>query len=576
MYKTIFTLLFILSNTALTFAQQTEAISTDVKASIQARVEAGLNTGIVVGLMDANGIHFYSHGLKSLKSDAAVDEHSVFEIGSISKTFTCTILAEMVQQGKLSLDDPLQKHLPEGVKAPTRNDAIITLRDIANHTSALPRMPSNFDPADESNPYADYTENLLYEFLNGYELSRDIGSQYEYSNYAMGLLGYTLAKQNNMNYSQMLRKFITKPLDMKNTDIVFTPEMKAQLAKGHTRFEEVPNWDLSTLAGAGAIRSTATDMLKYLSANMGIAKTELYPAMELAHKKSSSNEDVFPIGLSWFIQISDSLQIIEHGGATGGYRAFAGFIKGGDKAVVVLTNSTSGIQDIGMHMLNANEPLKEIKYSIANDIKPIIDKEGIDAGFKAYAKIKAEKAEKYIIDESELNSLGYHYMGKNEMDKAIAVFQKNIKEYPDAFNPYDSMGEAYRKHGDNKKSILNYKKSVELNPANSGALIALEEMGVDTKNLIKEIKVAPATLKSYIGEYQLASDFSIVVSLEEDGLHVKATGQPKFPIFPKSETVFYLKVVPAEIKFYPSEDGKVDKVILFQNGAEMPGTRVVE
>lgn len=576
MYKTTFTLLFILSNVAFNFAQQTEAISAEVKASIQTRVEAGLSPGIVVGVIDANGTHFYSHGVKSLKSDAKIDEHSVFEIGSVSKTFTCTILAEMVKQGKLSLDDPLQKYLPEGVKAPSRNGAVITLRDMANHTSALPRMPSNFDPADASNPYADYTENLLYEFLNGYELTRDIGSQYEYSNYAMGLLGYTLAQQNNMDYSQMLRAFITEPLGMKNTDIVFSPEMKAQLATGHTRFNEASNWDLATLAGAGAIRSTATDMLKYLSANMGLTKTDLYPAMELTHIKSSSNEEVFPIGLSWFIQTSDSLQIIEHGGATGGYRAFAGFIKGGDKAVVVLCNSNHGIQDIGMHILNSNEKLKEIKYSIANDLKPIIDKEGLDAGIKAYAKIKSEKADEYIIDENELNSLGYYYMETNEMDKAIAIFQLNIKEYPDAFNPYDSMGEAYRKNDDQEKSIINYKKSVELNPGNSGAIQALKEMGVDTEGLVKEVKVDAALLDSYVGEYELAPGFSIVVTHEEDGLHLQATGQPKFPVFPKSETVFYLKVVQAEVEFLPAANGLTNKMILFQNGAEVPGVRVTK
>ena len=574
MYKTIVTLLLILANISLTLAQQTEAISADVKANIQARIDAGVNTGIVVGVLDAKGTHFYSHGVKSHETGAAVDENSVFEIGSISKTFTCTILADMIKKGKLSLDDPLQKYLPEGVKTPSRNGEVIKLRDMANHTSALPRMPSNFDPADQANPYADYTEKLLYEFLNGYELTRDIGAEFEYSNYAMGLLGYTLAQQNKMSYDDLLVQVIAKPLGMNNTHIACTPAMEANLAKGHSGFAEVSNWDLATLAGAGAIRSTATDMLKYLAANMGMTKTDLYPAMQLAHKKSSLKEDVSSIGLSWFVTDSDSLEIIEHGGATGGYRAFAGFINGGDKAVVVLTNSSKGIQDIGMHLLNSNEPLKEVKRSIANDLRTIIDKDGIDSGLKAYAKIKKEKADEYTFNEGELNTLGYHYLGVDEMDKAIAVFQLNIKEYPEAFNPYDSMGEAYLKKGDNEKAIANYKKSVELNPGNEGGILALKKLGVETKGLVKEIQVASDILDSYVGNYQLAPGFFLNVTHEENGLQAQATGQPKFRVFPKSDTVFYLKVVQAEIEFHPSNDGKVDKLVLFQGGQEIAGKRV--
>ena len=167
---------------------QTE-LSKETNKNIKLRIENGINTGIVVGIIDANGkTDYYSYGVKSLETKEAVDKNSIFEIGSISKTFTGILLADMVLKNKMSLDDPLQKYLPEGVTAPTRNGDAIKLVNMANHTSSLPRMPSNFNPANPANPFADYSEKQLYEFLEGYELPRDIGSKYEYSNYAMGLL----------------------------------------------------------------------------------------------------------------------------------------------------------------------------------------------------------------------------------------------------------------------------------------------------------------------------------------------------------------------------------------------------
>ncbi len=578
MYKSLLTLLFILSSVAMNFAQtaaaKTDAIPQEVKTHVDALIEAGVNTGIVIGVLDADGEHFYSKGVRSMKTGVPVDENSVFEIGSISKTFTCTILADMVKEGKMKLDDPLQKYMPKGITVPTRNGKEITLVSMANHTSALPRMPSNFDPADNNNPYADYTERLLYEFLNGYELTRDIGSQFEYSNYAMGLLGYTLAQQNEMTYAELLKKRITGPLGMNNTDIVCGVTMKANLAKGHSGLEEVSNWDLATLAGAGAIRSTASDMLKYLAANMKGINKNLKPAVQLAHKKSTMGEDLPDMGLGWFIQEVNGMPALSHGGATGGYRAFAGFLKDGNKAVVVLTNSTANVENIGQHLFDSTVALKEVKRLIANDLKVIIDKEGIRKGKETYRKLRADKSEDYEWDEGDLNNLGYSYLNKGEMDKAIAVFQLNIEAYPEESNPYDSMGEAYMKNEDKEKAIKYYKKSIELNPGNQNGIDMLKKMGVDVSDLVKEVKVDAKIMKSYVGKYQLTPAFFITVTHEDGGLHIQATGQSKFPVFPKSETRFYLKVVEADIEFYPSEDGKVDKMTLFQNGAEMKGLRV--
>ncbi|MEO1651969.1 MAG: serine hydrolase domain-containing protein, partial [Bacteroidota bacterium] len=265
----------ILLGISLSGQAQIPQIAEDVQKNIQFRVDNGNHPSIIVGVISSKGRNFFTYGSKALRKKEAVDENTVYEIGSISKTFTGILLADMVIKKELKLDDPLQSLLPEGVEAPGRNGESIKLVHLANHRSSLPRMPTNFSPANPANPFADYSEAQLFDFLNGYILPRDIGSQYEYSNYAMGLLGYLLAAKKGLTYEALLQEVITKPLGLQNTAVTFSPAMRENLAPGHHNGLEVQNWDLPTLAGAGGIRSTASDMLDYLAANMGLFQTHI-------------------------------------------------------------------------------------------------------------------------------------------------------------------------------------------------------------------------------------------------------------------------------------------------------------
>ena len=238
------------------------------------------SVGIVVGMIGPDGRKVVSYGALE-KGDARVlNGDTVFEIGSVTKVFTSLLLSDMVQRGQLALTDPIAKYLPAGVKVPQRNGKQITLQDLATHTSGLPRLPSNLKPKDPANPYADYSVAQLYEFLSSYELPRDIGSQYEYSNLGGGLLGHVLTLRAGMDYEALVRTRITGPLEMNSTSIALSEGMKARMAVGHDdKLKPVANWDLPTLAGAGALRSTANDMLTFLAANLGYQKTSLAPAM---------------------------------------------------------------------------------------------------------------------------------------------------------------------------------------------------------------------------------------------------------------------------------------------------------
>jgi len=342
-----------------------EYISDEVKENIRQRIEHGTAVGLVVGFIDGKGNReYFSSGTAVLNSEQPVDEDSVYEIGSISKVFTGILFADMVLKGELGLDDLVEDHLPEAVTVPSRNMAKITLEHLATHSSALARMPTNFKPTDLSNPYADYTVEDMYEFISGYSLTRDIGEKYEYSNLGMGLLGHILGLRAGMGYEQLMTERLCGVLGMENTILTFTDELRERLALGHNSAGEVPNWDIPTLAGAGAIRSTARDMLTFLAANMGVDRTPLSDAMDMTHEARVEVGGDMSVGLAWHIRDSGQTRIVWHNGGTGGYRAFCGFIKEQEIGVVVLSNINIGADDIGFHILDSSYALKTIKEEV--------------------------------------------------------------------------------------------------------------------------------------------------------------------------------------------------------------------
>lgn len=349
----------------------------EILSIIKQRVDEKRSAGFVVGVIDPDGRQrVVSYGDPG-PGQPALDGNSVFEIGSISKVFTATVLAELVQEGKVHLEDPAQKYLPATVHLPTRNGKEITLGNLAMQNSGLPRMPSNFHPADPANPYADYTVQQMYDFLSGYQLTRDPGAQFEYSNLGVGLLGHILSSVTGMSYEEMERQRVWQPLGMTNTAITLTPWMKAHLAIGHDPQGKVAaNWDLPTLAGAGAIRSTTNDMLKFLDANLHPERGPLQRAMAFAHTERAPAGNM-AIGLNWLSLHAGPEPIVWHNGGTGGYRTFVGFMSSRKAGVVVMTNSAGeGADDIGFHILNSALPLTPKsappKERTAIDVKPDI------------------------------------------------------------------------------------------------------------------------------------------------------------------------------------------------------------
>ncbi len=328
-----------------------DLIPESIRNEVRQYVDAELNMGIVMGVVSPCGEDVFAYGRSTLEDSRPLDEDTVFEIGSTGKSFTGILLADMVQHNELSLSDPIEEYLPAEVVVPTYEGRSITLVDLATHTSGLPNLPSNLNPADELRPYADYTFDQMYEELRNVQLPYPIGSEYQYSNFGMGVLGHVLELRSGMSYEDLVMSRITDVLGMPDTRATLTPDMENRLALGYRDKEVFPLWDNPTLAGAGELRSTVRDLLTYVSANLGLQASDLYDAMQLTHQRFHQADDIYDVGLGWHIHHRSYGEVVEDHGATGGYWCYVGFLEDAQVGVVVLTNTFHSVDPIGLDLL---------------------------------------------------------------------------------------------------------------------------------------------------------------------------------------------------------------------------------
>jgi CubicO group peptidase (beta-lactamase class C family) len=263
-------------------------ITDALKSLINGAVDNNRTSGaIVVGLVDPNGTQFYGHGKVSNVNNATVDQNTIFAIGSNTKVFTTILLADMVEDGLIKLDDPIEKYLPHNVTVPQYKGHKITIEDLATHTSGLPEFPANYCTSfANANPHTtsdkiqtvlnlinctkNYTFDQFYQALSNTTISRTPGTKLEYSTFGSALLGDILMlKSNASSYEELLKKRILNVLGMDSSSINLSDAQKSRLATGHLYGQELPRLNFSTpiVPGAG-LYSSASDMLKFISANI--------------------------------------------------------------------------------------------------------------------------------------------------------------------------------------------------------------------------------------------------------------------------------------------------------------------
>jgi CubicO group peptidase (beta-lactamase class C family) len=327
-------------------AWATPPLDDNVRVVVNAWIERGVLSSAVIGIIDGSDTAVYGFGKVGADVPTA---QTVYEIGSVTKTFTALLMAQSVSAGTATLDESVSNLLPD-YSIPMFSGKPITLLDLATHTSCLPRMPSNFEPKQPENPYADYDTAKLKSFLKNYRLPCEPGTGNEYSNLGFGLLGQALAEQAKTTYTDLVETQITMPLGMTSTHVTLTPTMKALLAPGHDEDGmKVANWDEDALAGAGALRSNAQDLMRYLQAHMHPtnADTSPYALVQKAQRPTRFAQ----IGLAWGIGSMRGRSVVSHSGRTGGYASFVGFTADGRRGVVFLTNTSTSVEGIGFAIL---------------------------------------------------------------------------------------------------------------------------------------------------------------------------------------------------------------------------------
>jgi len=328
-----------------------------VRALLAERIAQKRGVGFAVVLLDDKGARIVTAGVMK-EGGAPIAADTEFEIGSITKTFTSLLLADLVVRGEMSLDDPVTKYLPPGATGLERNGKTVSLGHLATHSSGLPPMPGNFAPANPADPYADYGDAKLLAYLGGTVLERDPGESYAYSNLGAGLLGYALTASRG-GYEKVMRERILLPLGMTDTAQTLTPAQQARFATGHNpRLVPTPAWSLDVLAGAGSLRSTASDMAKYLKAAANPDASPMPAAFNLAERPVvDGSSPSLRIGLGWHVYLRDNRRIEWHNGRTGGFASMIAFDPVSRDGVVVLSNASIGVEDLTLHMLDPSVPL---------------------------------------------------------------------------------------------------------------------------------------------------------------------------------------------------------------------------
>ena len=314
-------------------------------------IQKGNTVGLSIGVIHHGVMHTYNYGETVAGNNQLPEVNSIYEIGSITKTFTATLLAYYANEGKLKLTDPITNYLPDSVAANKELQGI-TLKMLSNHTSGLSRLPDNFEfhSSDPYDPYKDYTKKHLYEYLKTCKLNSMPGENYAYSNFGIGLLGSILEQVSGKTFEEMVKEVICNPLGMRNTGQHLTAAQRQNFVTVYNEDGKATSpWTFQVLAACGALKSTLEDMLLYLKANMNQAPSALSQAIWLTHKITYDKD--IKLGLGWHMIVVNGVEYYFHDGATYGCSSFLAFDIEKKLGIVVLSNSGISTNDLGVNLI---------------------------------------------------------------------------------------------------------------------------------------------------------------------------------------------------------------------------------
>jgi len=526
----------------------------DLRAALEQRFKNDRTGACVAAAVIDSGTTASAYFCADPNSQRSYDEHTAFEIGSNSKPMTAALLAEFIARGEVTLNDPIAKLLPLGTSVPSFNGRQITIGDIVTHTSGLPAIPSQYRMADINNPYAGVTERDLLGALAATQLTRAPGSQWEYSNFAMMVLSYALAKRSGKDYETLLRERLLAPLGMNDTYVAKRPP-RVRLAQGHlaNAMPTVP-WDFpADMAGVGGVRATLPDMVRYLEGELGTRESEITPALARTQQQVAKVGD-HTMGMNWEVlstaNIANGHTIIMHGGGTGGYSSFVAFDRAAKRGTVLLSDTAltdlGGLVTLGLHLLDPSVPAGAPRIVATADAKLI------DA----------------VVGNYRLQSgLGMELRRKGDALTTQADGQ------PEFEMGYDNAGDFYPLQFD---ALLRPKRKADgtytFTWFQLGGALEAERIGTPAPVATKWMPTE-AQLKDYEGNYPLTLSFGLRVFSTDTKLLVQGTNQRPLGLASVDEDIFVAESVGAEIHFERDASGKVIALTLKQRGQVLRGER---
>ncbi len=526
-------------------------------------------------LVAENGKVIYKggFGLANMEWNIPNTPDTKFRLGSITKQFTAMLTLQLVEQGKLKLDGKISDYLPDYRKDIGEK---VTVHQLLTHTSGIPSYTSQpgFFQNVSRNPYK--VGDFVKQYASG-NLEFEPGTKYAYNNSGYFLLGAIVERLTGKTYEQALKEMIFDKVGMKNTGYdrhdPLLPKRASGYAKTANGYANAAYLDMSIPYAAGSMYSTVEDL--YLWDQALYTDKLLTPASkELMYKPFLQEYAYGWVVTKTSFKVKDQpIPVITHGGGINGFATTIVRFPNEKNLIVILDNTGSqNLNQLGERIAKIlyGQPYELPKMSIAEVVEKTIGEKGIDAAIAEYRALKAKSSLTHDFAEPELNALGYRLMQTGKMKEAIEIFKLNVEAYPQGFNTYDSLAEAYMNSNERELAITNYKKSLELNPKNTGAIEALKKL----ENPAASATVGAATFDAYVGEYELAPGFVLRVFREGEKFMTQATGQNVIEIFPDADGSFSPRSFPAKLTFNKDADGKVTSVKLAQGGRETVGKKI--
>ena len=444
-------------------------------AKIEQLIDYCYNNGIFNGtiLVAEHGKVIYNKakGFANFETKERLNTDSPFYLASVTKQFTAMAIMMLYEQGKLNYNDQLTKYFPEFPDYAQK----VTIRNMLNHTSGI----------------ADHFELGLYKpgltnkevfdaLVQRKALDFEPNSRYSYSNGNYVLLSLIVEKISGQPFSLFMKNHIFDPLNMDHT-LVYD-ESKPEIpnrAIGYDMLGNVADYDILT-TGAGGIYSTTEDLFKWdqaLYTDQLVSQKTLEEAFTPARLADGTSTGY---GFGWGITETTTDKIISHGGGLGGFRTYIERQPKHKNTIIILSNigDATPVSDISREIRNIlnDQEMQYPKIPISLKIYNIIKESGIDMAIEKYGILRTNELSRYDFSEEQLNQLGYYFLHRDMMDKAIAIFKLNVKEFPNSSNVFDSLGEAYLKIKNYELASENYEKSLALDPQNNNAVEMLNKI----------------------------------------------------------------------------------------------------